>query len=141
MNRRLQQFLELEQLSPAKLADILGIQRSGISHILSGRNKPGYDFIYKFLLKFPNVNADWLLAGKGKPYKEASSPDAHNSIPLEYHIEKSENEKNTQLFDGTYPPENIKNEAVLTNVSNDKSVKRITIFYSDGSYEEFFSHK
>ena len=43
MNRRLQQFLELEQLKPAQFADIMGIQRSNVSHILSGRNKPGFD--------------------------------------------------------------------------------------------------
>jgi len=49
MNRRLQQFLELEQLTPSRLADILGVQRSGLSHILSGRNKPGYEFIHKLL--------------------------------------------------------------------------------------------
>ena len=45
MKSRLQQFLEVEQLSPARLSEIMGIQRSGLSHILSGRNKPGFDFI------------------------------------------------------------------------------------------------
>ena len=70
MNRRLQQFLELENLSPARLADMLGVQRSGVSHILSGRNKPGFDFIQKLLTKFPSLSADWFLTGKGKPYKE-----------------------------------------------------------------------
>ena len=65
MNRRLQQFLELEQLKPAQFADIMGIQRSNVSHILSGRNKPGFDFIQKFLLKFPSVNPDWLLSPCG----------------------------------------------------------------------------
>ncbi len=70
MNRRLQQFLDLENLSPARLADMLGVQRSGVSHILSGRNKPGFDFIQKLLTKFPALSADWFLTGKGKPYKE-----------------------------------------------------------------------
>lgn len=73
MNTRLQQFLQLENLSPARLADILGVQRSGMSHILSGRNKPGYDFIYKLLMKFPDLNADWFLTGRGKPYKKTES--------------------------------------------------------------------
>jgi Helix-turn-helix. len=48
MNNRLQQFLSLENLTPSALADKLGVQRSGLSHILSGRNKPGYDFIKKY---------------------------------------------------------------------------------------------
>lgn len=70
MKDRLQQFLTLEQLSPARFADILGVQRSGLSHILSGRNKPGFDFISKMLQKFPQINSEWLLTGKGKMYKE-----------------------------------------------------------------------
>ena len=85
MNRRLQQFLELEQLKPAQFADIMGIQRSNVSHILSGRNKPGFDFIQKFLLKFPSVNPDWLLLGRGKPLREqntsAPAPRQQDSSP------------------------------------------------------------
>ena len=67
MNRRLQQFLELEQLKPAQFADIMGIQRSNVSHILSGRNKPGFDFIQKFLLKFPSVRTRQAPAGTEHP--------------------------------------------------------------------------
>ncbi|MDD2595609.1 MAG: helix-turn-helix transcriptional regulator [Bacteroidales bacterium] len=70
MNKRIQRFLELEDLTPAKFADIMGIQRSSVSHILAERNKPSFDFIEKMLLKFPNINAEWLILGKGRPYKE-----------------------------------------------------------------------
>ena len=70
MNNRLQQFLELENLTPARLADMLGVQRSGLSHILSGRNKPSYDFLTRILTKFPHINADWLMTGKGKAYRD-----------------------------------------------------------------------
>ena len=70
MNNRLQQFLDLENLTPARLADMLGIQRSGLSHILSGRNKPSYDFLNRILTKFPHINADWLMTGRGKAYKD-----------------------------------------------------------------------
>jgi len=69
MKDRLQQFLELKNISAARLADMLGIQRSAISHILGGRNKPGYDFIYKFLMTFPYVNAEWFITGKGEAIK------------------------------------------------------------------------
>ena len=79
MNNRLQQFLELENLTPAKLADTIGVQRSGLSHILSGRNKPSYDFITRLLAKFPRINSDWLLTGKGKPYKDFEGTDFSGS--------------------------------------------------------------
>lgn len=73
MDKRLQQFLELEDLTPSKLADILQIQRSGISHLLSGRNKPSFDFIQGILINFPQINPEWLILGKGKPYKSQIS--------------------------------------------------------------------
>ena len=72
MNTRLQQFLELENLTPARLADMLGIQRSGLSHILQGRNKPSFDFLNRILTKFPHINADWLMTGRGKAYRDPS---------------------------------------------------------------------
>ena len=85
MNSRLQQFLELENLTPARLADIMGIQRSGLSHILSGRNKPSFDFLHKLLIKFPHINGDWLMTGRGKAYNdfgENSQGSVISSSPL-----------------------------------------------------------
>ena len=79
MNNRLQQFLELENITPARLADTLGVQRSGLSHILSGRNKPGFEFITKLLTKFPHINSEWLIMGKGKPYKEMNTQNSTTS--------------------------------------------------------------
>ena len=79
MNSRLQQFLELENLTPARLADIMGIQRSGLSHILSGRNKPSYDFLHKLLIKFPHINGDWLMTGRGKAYNDFGE-NSHGSV-------------------------------------------------------------
>ena len=91
MNTRLQQFLDLENLSPARLADIIGVQRSGLSHILSGRNKPSFDFIRRILVKFPRINADWLITGKGKPYKdfEQTPPSSVVSGPAENFLKQS----------------------------------------------------
>ncbi len=70
MNNRLSQFLAAEQLTPTRFADEIGVQRSGISHILSGRNKPGYDFLEKFVKRYPSVNIEWFITGRGKMYKE-----------------------------------------------------------------------
>jgi len=69
MKDRLVQLLDLEQLSPSKFADIIGVQRSSISHVLSGRNKPSFDFLQKTLKAFPGLNADWLIQGEGTMYE------------------------------------------------------------------------
>ena len=60
----------MEGLSPSQFADKLGVQRSGVSHLLSGRNKPSFEFINKMLVTFPKINPDWLITGNGKAYRD-----------------------------------------------------------------------
>lgn len=150
VNSRIQQFLNMEGVSPAQLADQLGIQRSGLSHLLSGRNKPSYDFLTKLLSTYPKLQADWLLLGRGKPYKEALTPSpaplfleeppvAVEEVPIEdlpedlpvqpeFELNPIDPEPVTKEISDSQPSENQK--------SAPRTVRRITIFYSDGTFEE-----
>ncbi len=69
MNTRLQQFLSAENLTQAQFADSINVARASISHILAGRNNPGYDFIINTMKRYPDLNIEWLLIGKGKMYR------------------------------------------------------------------------
>jgi len=69
MKERLLQLLDMEHLTPSKFADLIGVQRSSVSHILSGRNKPSFDFLQKTLKTFPGLKADWLMLGEGHMYE------------------------------------------------------------------------
>lgn len=60
--------MKVKNLSPAQFADRIGIQRSGLSHILAGRNNPSLDFVLKVLAAFPEISPSWLLQGKGEMY-------------------------------------------------------------------------
>lgn len=62
---RITLLLKARNISASQFADEIGVQRSSISHVLSGRNKPSLDFIQKILVKYPEINPDWLLFGKG----------------------------------------------------------------------------
>ena len=64
IKERILLILKNHQLSPSSFADKIGVQRSNISHILSGRNKPSLDLLEKIVLHFPRVNAHWLITGK-----------------------------------------------------------------------------
>lgn len=132
MNKRIQQFLEIENLSPSKLADMLGLQRSGISHILAGRNKPSYDFILKFLRTFPNINPDWLLMGKGKIYRngenDQNNQNEENTPQLSINFEE-----NQEFYEESDETTEIK---II-----EKKINRITLFYNDGSFQEFYPNK
>ena len=69
MRDRLLKFMEAEHLQASRLAEILGVQPATISHILNGRNRPSFEFIEKLLQRFPKMNPDWLILGKGNLYR------------------------------------------------------------------------
>ena len=140
MKGRLQQFLSAEQLSPARLSEILGIQRSGLSHILSGRNMPSYDFINRLCIKFPSLNPDWLITGRGKMYREQISSYSSEKV----NIEKPENpyqksdylsfEENNATSE---PSENEKITTIREDGNKKKSPVKILVLYSDGTFDDF----
>ena len=70
MKERLLQLIDLEHLTPSKFADLIGVQRSSVSHILSDRNKPSFDFLQKTLKTFPGLKAEWLMLGDGPIYEQ-----------------------------------------------------------------------
>lgn len=120
---RLQVIFEREGISASIFADKIGVQRSAISHILSGRNKPGFDLLQKIIAKFPTINTEWLITGLGDPYKQ----------PVK--------QIQTTLFD---PPTTQKQSAEVTSVNpmpsqpeGNRTIERIVIFYSDKTFETY----
>lgn len=144
MKDRLQRFLDLEQLTPAKLADILDVQRSGLSHILSGRNKPGFDFINKLLIKFPSLNSEWLITGKGKVYKESLAAQIEkgngpsNSEEPPKTLFAAEKEIISPVSRQAHLPENLIFENEPVEVHEKRTLKRVLMIYSDNSFIEYF---
>lgn len=101
----------------SSFADKIGVQRSSISHILSGRNKPSLDFVLKVLAQFPEVELYWLLNGKGS-FPNTPEPISDYSLDKEISVQKTESI-----------------HQISKNTSKD--IKRIVIFYTDGTFENF----
>ena len=83
MNNRLEQFLAAENISRSQFADTINVARASVSHILAGRNKPGWDFLTSMMKHYPNLNLEWLLNGTGKMYKRVrllSLPETRRTI-------------------------------------------------------------
>lgn len=78
MKERILCIMREKSLSASSLAEIIGVQASGISHILSGRNNPSFDFITRVLTNFPDINPDWFILGKGDMYRIARSSNHDN---------------------------------------------------------------
>ena len=124
MNRRLLQFLQAENITQAQFADTLSVARGSVSHILAGRNKPGYDFLESLLLHYPRLNLDWLMTGKGKMYREDMAPEAPESASGE-------------LFPIIQAPSAP--SAVAIKPAPARKIEHITVFYTDNTFEEFVS--
>lgn len=140
MNSRLQQFLTVENISQSQFADSLGVARASISHILAGRNKPGFDFIESMARHYPTVNLEWLITGKGKMYKDSSpiSQNINNIQPQK--IEETINE--VQPEENLFPfpdEENTQSDSLdKTNeiTVNKRHISKILVFYDDGTFQE-----
>jgi transcriptional regulator with XRE-family HTH domain len=142
MKERLLEFLRAENKSSAQFAEEIGVQPSGISHILSGRNNPSLDFVLKMLEKYQFISTDWLLFGKGSMYKD---PRMQTLFYEEDTIDKKADVKLSQenkAQSDNNQHETIKERAVddITDYFSGKgsSISRIVWFYDDKSFEEYF---
>ena len=116
--KRLQNILDYYGLSATAFSEKIYFNRSTISHLLSGRNKPSLEFIMKVLQEFPEVELYWLLNGKGtfptapipeKKIAPSKEKDIPSKIPENFNIEKS----------------------------NESAIERIIIFFKDGSFKSY----
>jgi transcriptional regulator with XRE-family HTH domain len=76
---RIKLILKVNNLTASKFADEIGVQRSSISHIVSGRNQPSLDLVQKVLRRFPEIRSEWLLNGNGSMLSNAQ-PDLFDSL-------------------------------------------------------------
>lgn len=154
MNNRLQQFLAAENISQSQFADIIGVARASVSHILAGRNKPGFDFIESMSRHFPTLNVEWLILGTGKMYK--SAPDAAPA-PISELFSPVENDLFTEdkpaapapaISEPTTPkaplspapdPQITERNTLRNRVQqtkNQRNITRIIVFYDDNTFQE-----
>ena len=148
--KRLEEILEYYSLSASGFADKINVQRSSLSHLLSGRNKPSLDFILKITDEFPEVDLYWILNGKGTfPKSENKIIENTSSTPIsktENIVEKL-NASNSDLFSQNIETENtaVKNnfEEKFSNTQNfpqtknSSNIERIVVFYKNGSFKEY----
>ena len=136
---RILRILTSENLSSSKFAEIVGVQRSSISHILSGRNKPSLDFLQKILSNFPTINGDWLIIGKGEMFKN----NKQTEISFDKKAE-ADAPRNTLLNQNTTAekssPEKTITQTVIKEAKN-RSIHKIVVFYDDNTFEELSPNK
>jgi transcriptional regulator with XRE-family HTH domain len=111
---RLKKVMSYYNETAASFSDKIGVQRSSISHILSGRNKPSLEFIMKILSSYDEVDLYWLLNGKGV------FPKTETKSVLPKNVEQTQDSVNT-----------------TSKLESSDEIERIIIFYKDGSFKNF----
>jgi len=155
------------QLNSAQFALEIGIQGSTLSHLLHGRNKPSLDVLKKVLSRYPNINSDWLIMGIGPMFrgeKDSQTPNlfafndeihslptvsvpstpSNSTAPL---TSIQESKSHVEQTSSISAPEaavlapNIHHSAVQSIISEipPKSVKKIIVYYTDNTFQEFMS--
>jgi len=108
---RITQILKHYELSASAFADSIQVQRSSISHLLKGRNKPSLEFVTKLVHAYPEVNLYWLLYGEG-------------AFPISTSTQVSENMK-------------PKAQTKPTTETTEKKIEKVMVFYTDGTFSSY----
>ncbi len=152
---KIEKIMQTENLNSVQFAAEIGIQGSTLSHILNGRNKPSLDVLKRILNRFRKINSDWLILDIGSMYRtERNSQtlslfdniDENTSESVNYNQKTDEkrnqqkeannlkSEKNTEIAKNALLQQEL--SKVETSVA-EKKVKKIIVYYSDNTFEEF----
>ncbi len=149
MLERILLLLKTRNLSASQFADEINVQRSGISHILSGRNNPSLDLVMKIIKKFPEIDIEWLLTGKGQMLKLDKPIITPQKEPDLFSIEPIQENKPIQTLviehdNIASPIENeqiIEKEVVIDTKVKDgirnATIEKVLVFYSDRTFKEY----
>ncbi len=143
---RIKQIMEFEKLSSSQFADEIGVQRSALSHVMSGRNNPSLDFIMKIKNCFSDIRLDWLLLGQGEMlqtikghyqtetlFRENELFDKDNNMQPTHDLQRVASAESETENENDYSIESSRE----TPSRNGRKLKKIVLLYSDGSFQEY----
>jgi transcriptional regulator with XRE-family HTH domain len=137
--KRLEFILDYYSLSASGFADKIGVQRSSLSHLLSGRNKPSLDFILKIVEFFPEIDLYWILNGQNSFLKNKIEKSLPSPTPNEEEKIVESTLSNATTFEKNTSPEAKKriHSEVNSIESNHDRIEKIVIFYANGKFKEY----
>ena len=144
MKDRIQKIIDEENMTPSRFADEVGLNRPAVSHILNGRNNPGLEALQRIINRFPNINATWLITGKGNMYDKpdnsgVKAPTLFDENPV-FQPDVQDKQEYAREMSPKTPQNVVKTEDIQAYIPVKPllvKVKKIAVFYSDSTYEEF----
>lgn len=164
MEERIKKFMEYKGISPSEFADSIGVQRSNVTHVLKNRNKPSFQFIEKMLQIYPELNAKWLLLGKGNmiensikektlfdqltdpnPNQVSPSPPptiavTEKNLTIETKKEPVKSEESNETKRSTTITEKKETENVVKDqfFSQEKPIEKLIVFFKDQTFKVYY---
>ncbi len=166
LSARIKQIMNESGMTTTEFSNKLGVQRSGLSHVFNGRNRPGLDLVLRIVKVFPQVSYEWLLEGKETKRENVTSGSDHDKTEDAAQFDVTtvtENNNNTrsELSEAaskesedvnnvskeeeqaeyrtlSHEDKGVVNKSVEKKHSSKKAI-RIIVLYSDGSFESFHS--
>jgi transcriptional regulator with XRE-family HTH domain len=137
LNARIRSLIQDKNLSPSHFADEIGVQRSSISHILSGRNRPSLEIVQKIIRRFPDLTYEWLLgenAVSSISMRKGSTVMSRQVERIDVQLSKDSSKKSS-VDQGKALP--ILQETTQNEEQKKIRVIKITLFYDDNTFEDF----
>lgn len=132
MIERILELMKKKNLTPSQFADEIGIQRSGISHLISGRNKPSLELIMKVLKRFPDVKAEYLLYGTSETEMSGKEETGHDKeIIARTTATLFDQPEMAETKPETRPVRAAKRERT------ERKIEKIVVFYDDKTFREY----
>ncbi len=143
MKDKIAQLMKMESLTTSRLAELLEIQPSAVSHLVSGRNNPRFDLIKRILRRFPRINPDWLLLDDPVMYRDDLPSAAAKSNSELDAVESALFDEDDMLFSNmvtTKPLPKAQKAPMVETSAPHAAVPhpiRVVVLYDDGSFESY----
>lgn len=144
MIERIRKIIDFKQINAAQFADEIGIQRSALSHVLSGRNNPSLDFMLKIKSAYPEINLDWLLIGSGTMMENLVVEKPKPQMPGKFDLEIEFPDKESQIKNETIAAEPAREpekpgESVKKNLAKteNKIPRQVILLFDDNTFKLF----
>ncbi|MBQ3245068.1 MAG: helix-turn-helix transcriptional regulator [Bacteroidaceae bacterium] len=165
---RIELLMKCYNLTPSQFADRTGIQRASVSHIISGRNKPSLEVMQKIFEAFPELDIKWLMTGQGDEPVMGASVEAPEVKPVEntlftqpqppmqntqpaimrtqvanepQPVRQSKPQSATLRQQAERPARRTQSQRIQAVHTDEKRIKEIRVYYTDGTYEILFPER
>ena len=122
---RIDAVMKSLNLSARQFAAEIHVQPGTISNMMAGRNNPSLEVMKRIMERYPTLNPEWLIAGRGEMWRTPPGEEAG-------------------LFDAQ-PPEGATDVRRAAKTKEEpqivaappKQISKIVVYYTDNTYAEF----